>query len=408
MNNIPKKILFLTGTRADYGKLKPLIEKSENYPEFECHIFITGMHMLSRYGYTFVELQKAGHKNIFPYINQMHSTDAQMDVVLANTIQGLGHYVREFQPDLIVVHGDRVEALAGAVVGALNNIMVAHIEGGEVSGTIDELIRHAISKLSHLHFVANGVARKRLIQMGELPDSIYSIGSPDIDVMLSNRLPTLKETKQRYEISFRQYGVFIYHPVTSELHALRKNIADIMEALRATELNFVIIYPNNDPGSDIIMEAILQVKEHPRFRVIPSLRFEHFLTLLKHAKFIIGNSSAGIREAPVFGVPTINIGSRQMNRFCYPSIINVPEDKTAILHSLDNLPISVIPSTHFGKGNSAEGFMAALNNPNLWETPCQKQFQDVGLIDDNKWIVDSRPVLPKIGIANAEVQAMPL
>jgi UDP-N-acetylglucosamine 2-epimerase (hydrolysing) len=180
------------------------------------------MHMLSRYGSTAIEIHKAGFDNIFPYINQDASVNSQMDLVLANTIQGLGHYIRECPPDLIVVHGDRIEALAGAIVGALNNILVAHIEGGEVSGSVDELIRHAVSKSSHLHFVANDEARARLVQMGEARSSIFVIGSPDIDVMLSDSLPDLEEVKTKYEIPFAEYAIFLLHPVTTELQHFLK------------------------------------------------------------------------------------------------------------------------------------------------------------------------------------------
>jgi len=142
--------------------------------------------------------------------------------------------VRENRPDLIVVHGDRVETLAGATVGALNNILVAHIEGGERSGTVDELLRHSVSKLSHLHFVAHEEARTRLRQMGELPESIFVIGSPDIDVMLADRLPPLEEVCRHYAVPFRDYAIFIYHPVTTELASLRRNIANTVGALRAS------------------------------------------------------------------------------------------------------------------------------------------------------------------------------
>lgn len=372
-----RKILFLSGTRADFGKIKPLIEQVKESDDFEYSIFVTGMHMLSRYGLTINEMRKAGFENIYPFINQDGSVDSQMDLALATTIQGLGHYIREFSPDLIVVHGDRVEALAGAIVGALNNILVAHIEGGEVSGTVDELMRHAISKLSQLHFVSNDEARRRLIQMGEVPDSIFVIGSPDIDVMLSDRLPSLAEVKRRYEINFLEYAIFVYHPLTTELHLLKRNIESVVDALVASGLNFVTIYPNNDAGTAIILEAFERLHDNPHFRIIPSMRFEYFLKLLRHAVAIVGNSSAGIREAPVYGVPTVNIGTRQMNRFNYPSIVNVPEDKEAILRALNNLPTSVNPSMHFGRGESAKLFIAHLRDPKLWNTPRQKQFRDL-------------------------------
>jgi UDP-N-acetylglucosamine 2-epimerase (hydrolysing) len=377
-----RKILFLTGTRADFGKMKPLIEEVERSSDFEAHIFATGMHMLARYGSTVKEIQLAGFRHIYSYINQDGSVNSQMDLVLANTIQGLGHYIREFSPDLIVVHGDRIEALAGAITGVISNILVAHIEGGEVSGTMDELIRHAVTKLSHFHFVSNNQARKRLVQMGEAPDSIFVIGSPDIDIMLSENLPELSEVKRRYEINFAEYAIFIYHPVTTELHLLHENIMAVTAALEASALNFLVIYPNNDPGADVILETLNRFRDNARFRLLPSMRFEYFLTLLKNAKAVVGNSSAGIREAPVYGVPTINIGSRQMNRFNYPFIYNVPEDKEQILNALNRLPESGVPSLHFGIGESANLFMAQLRNSKLWATPCQKQFRDLGFRTD--------------------------
>lgn len=370
-----KKILFITGTRADFGKLKPLMRKVEKSPELECHIFVTGMHMLSRYGSTLNEIKKSNFKNIFPYINQMDNNGFDMDIVLANTIQGIGHYSREYKPDMLVVHGDRVEALAGAIVGTLSNILVAHIEGGEVSGTVDELIRHAVSKLAHLHFVANDEARMRLIQMGEARDSIFVIGSPDIDVMLSQNLPTLAEVKQRYEIPFEEYFIFSYHPVTTALHKLMHDIDIVVETIKNSGLNFVVIYPNNDRGSDIILESLKRLENNERFKLFSSLRFEYFLTLLKHAKAIVGNSSAGIREAPAYGVPTINIGNRQTNRFRCPSIVDVPEAKDGILNALKNLPVEIKPSLHFGDGNSADAFFKCLHDPEFWSRSCQKQFQ---------------------------------
>jgi UDP-N-acetylglucosamine 2-epimerase (hydrolysing) len=156
-----KRIVFLTGTRADFGKLKSLMTITQKSAIYDVHIFATGMHLNSKYGKTVDEIAKAGFENIFPYIN--HDSIENMNRTLARTIDGFSHYIAEIQPDLIVVHGDHVEALAGAIVGSLNNILVSHIEGGEISGTIDELIRHAVSKMSHIHFVANEEAKRRLI-----------------------------------------------------------------------------------------------------------------------------------------------------------------------------------------------------------------------------------------------------
>jgi len=374
-----KKILFVSGTRADFGKIKPLIQQVKDSGNFEYQIFVTGMHMLSVYGMTVHEIQKAGFDNIYSFINQDSAITSQMDLVLATTVQGLAYFVREYKPDMLVVHGDRVESLAGAIVGSLNNILVAHIEGGERSGTIDELIRHAITKLSHIHFVSNNEARNRLIQMGEVPDSIFVIGSPDIDVMLSDQLPKISAVREKYDIPFQDYGIFIYHPVTTEVNELTAHIHEVVDALIESKMKYVIIYPNNDIGADIILHELKRLEGMPDFRMIPSMRFEHFLSLLKNAKVIMGNSSAGIREAPVYGVPTINIGTRQLNRFEYESIINVDYNRSSILEALKNLPRSVTPSLHFGKGESAKLFFKELNNESLWKTSRQKQFVDFDL-----------------------------
>jgi len=372
-----KKILFITGTRADFGKLKPLMLKIENSEDFECFIFATGMHTLSRYGLTYDEITKTGFKNIFTYINQDASCNISMDIILSNTIEGISRYIHEFPPDMIIVHGDRVEALAGAIVGALNNVLVAHIEGGELSGTVDELIRHAVSKLAHLHFVSNEDAKKRLIQMGEIEDSVFVIGSPDIDVMLSDSLPSLENVKRRYEINFDRYGILIYHPVTTEIDVLESHINTVIDALEKIEMNFVVLYPNNDMGSEIIFKALKRIENNPKFKIFPSLRFEFFLSLLKNAQVIIGNSSAGIREAPVFGVPSINIGTRQDLRFLTPSIININADEEVIRHAFNNLPLRYKPSYHFGDGNSAEMFINIICTEQIWMTHRQKQFRDL-------------------------------
>jgi len=371
-----KKIVFLTGTRADFGKLKPLINKVEKTKFFECYIFVTGMHTLSKYGATFHEVKKEGYKNIFIYMNQ--AIDSSMDIILANTIIGFSNFVKEITPDMIVIHGDRVEALAGAIVGSFNNILVGHIEGGEISGTIDELIRHATSKLSHSHFVANKEAKKRLLQMGEINKNIFVIGSPDIDVMKSNNLPTIKEAKKRYDISFPEYAILLYHPVVTELEKIRADIGEIVSATIDSNKKYVVIYPNNDAGSSIILEEYKRFKGLENFKLFPSLKFEFFLTLLKHSKFIIGNSSAGIREAGVFAVPAINIGNRQKNRSKNKDIINIETKKKNIMEAIQSIDnIKIKPVSYFGDGNSAKKFYEIISNNKFWNINVQKQFSDL-------------------------------
>lgn len=371
-----KKVAFLTGTRADYGKLKPLIRPLLKDPNFEIHILVTGMHLLEKYGATVnhVMEDRLGIVHLLP--NQ--HPNQTMESALSRTIEQISEVCTGNDFDLIVVHGDRIEALAGAIVGVLRNLPVAHIEGGEVSGTVDGLIRHAVSKLSHLHFVSNEKAQKRLLQLGENLNSIYVIGSPDIDVMLFNELPNLNEVKNRYKIHFDDYGILIFHPVTNEIERLVESVVAVSEAIQDSRKNFVVIKPNNDLGTEIVQAALVKLSDPTRFIHLPSMRFEFFLQLLKSADFIVGNSSAGVREAAYFGVPAINIGSRQRNRHTNELILNVDYKKSEILTAIESsFKLERIPSQAFGDGKSGEKFARILAQSEFWPVVTDKQFVDV-------------------------------
>lgn len=366
-----KKILFLTGTRADYGKMKSLIQAVESSNDFEAYVYITGMHMLNRYGYTANEVMKDGFKNTYMNINQ-HVGD-HMEIALANTVSGLSHYVHELKPDMLVIHGDRLEALAGSIVGAFTNTLVAHIEGGELSGTIDDSIRHSISKLAHLHFVCNKEAKAILTRMGEHEESIYEIGSPDYDLMFSDNLPSLNSVKEHYNIPFDDFGIVLFHPVTTDAHNFKEYTDNLVSALNASSKNYIVVYPNNDEGNDSILEAYKNLSEN--CLLFPSLSFERFIVLLKYSQMLLGNSSAGIREAPCYGVPTINIGDRQNKRFKHDTIFDTSYDYKEILEAIElnwNKDLSTLKIEAFGDGNSASKFMEALKSKKLWATSIQK------------------------------------
>jgi UDP-N-acetylglucosamine 2-epimerase (hydrolysing) len=374
-----KNIAFLTGTRADYGKIKPLIKSLGETSQFKIEILVTGMHLLPQYGSTVGQVieDNLGEVHFLP--NQVG--EQNMENALARTIEQLSNFVMEHHLDLIVVHGDRIEALAGSIVGALRNIPTAHIEGGEVSGTVDGLIRHSVSKLAHLHFVSNESARERLHQLGENPNTIFVIGSPDIDVMLSKELPEISEVKRKYQIPFSEYSIVIFHPVTTEFDVIQSQIDALVQSLLSDSANYVIIKPNNDHGSEIIQRKLADLKGE-RFLHIPSMRFEYFLTLLKEAKAIIGNSSAGVREAPCYGVPTVNIGSRQKNRATGPQIVNVEPISTEITKAIElamSLPLE--PIFDFGVGQAAKNFVEILTSKQTWPIETDKIFVDMKLKD---------------------------
>ena len=215
--------------------------------------------------------------------------------------------------------------------------------------------------------------------MGEVNNAIFNIGSPDIDIMFSDSLPLLHTVKNYYEIGFDNFGIVMFHPVTTEVKDMALYAINFVNALLDDNHNFVVIFPNNDLGSKTILEAYLLLKNNPRFRIIPSLRFEYFLTLLKNAQFIIGNSSAGIREAPYYGIPIINIGTRQQNRSLQSDIVNVGYEKKAISDALLHIDAHKAQNVtiDFGNGNSTEMFVDVLENNDIWDINHQKQFRDI-------------------------------
>lgn len=369
-----KKIVFVSGTRADYGKIKSIIKLIQKTNNFKAFLFVTGMHNLKLFGNTSDEIFKDRIKNIYTFNNQISN---DMDLLLAKTIYGFNNYIKKIKPDLVVVHGDRLETLACAISANFNLIKVAHIEGGELTGTIDEIIRHSVSKLSHAHFVTNSIAKKRLLQMGEINRNIFIIGSPDVDIILKKKLPTLKKLKLRYDISFKKYAIFLFHPVVTDQKNIEKNIKVLIDAIKESKQNFVIIYPNNDLGYKTILKHILKLKKLKNVKILPSMRFEYYLSLLKNSFFIIGNSSSGIVEAPYYGIPTLNLGNRQYKRANLNSITNLNFDKKNILNKINFFfkKKSILKKVfHFGKGNSDKKFFNIIKKKSFWNISSQKTF----------------------------------
>ncbi len=367
-----KKLLFITGTRADFGKIEPLAT-SAKLAGFKVYFFVTGMHLLEKYGLTSIEVSRMKNITRFEFINQMEG-DPQ-DKILSRTITGISEYVSRLKPDLVLIHGDRIEAVAASLVCATNNIRSAHIEGGEVSGTIDEVYRHCNTKLCTVHFVSSKSAKDRVTKLGEHPDRVFVLGSPELDAHKARNTIPLNEVLSYYDIEWDNYGIFIFHSVTSELEGLKDEIQICCNSLKKLKKNFVVISPNNDPGCEIIFKAIGKLPGS-HFKQIPSMRFAYFSTLLKHSQIIIGNSSAGVREAPFLGIPSINLGSRQFRRGEAKSIKNVDVFKDKNLdQQVERLWGKRFPTDNsFGNGQSAKKFTKILKNKKIWELNLQKTF----------------------------------
>ena len=369
-----KKLIFITGTRADYGKLEPLALAAVE-DGHEVHFFVTGMHLIEKYGLTTIEVarQKGFKRREFHNQNEGDSQDK----VLSNTINGFADYVKRELPDLVLIHGDRVEALAASLVCSINYIRSVHIEGGEVSGTIDEVYRHCNTKLCSAHFVSSLSAQNRVIQLGETPESVFVLGSPELDTHNKKTGITLTSVRERYQINWNDFGVVIFHPVTSEQNSIKFQAREFFNALLESQKNFVTIAPNNDPGSKEIFKVIEELPKE-KFRLIPSMRFLYFSELLRNAKVLVGNSSAGVREAPFFGLPSLDIGTRQNLRNQSGSIYSAKaSEKNKILQFLKReWGKKYDVDTSFGIGNSSENFKKILAEETIWNIPLQKVFFD--------------------------------
>ncbi len=368
-------LLFLTGTRADFGKLEPLAAAARDSGH-RVGFFVTGMHMLDRYGLTKHEVHRMPGVAVHEFLNQRPG-DA-LDIVLAKTVTGFSDYVTEHRPDLIVTHGDRVEALACTLVAATNYIRSAHVEGGEVSGTIDEVFRHCNSKLAFAHFVSSAAAAARVRALGEPDEAIHVIGSPELDFHAGPSGVTLAEVRARYAIPFDDHGIAVFHPVTSEAVTMGDQAEALFAALADSGRCFVVIAPNNDPGSEAIFRVLERLPPE-RFRLLPSMRFAHFSELMRRAACIVGNSSAGVREAPFLGVPALDIGTRQANRSDAGSVTTAEAfDRASVLGFLATQWGRRHPAhTGFGEGRAADRFVTVLQRPEFWARGLQKAFRDL-------------------------------
>jgi UDP-N-acetylglucosamine 2-epimerase (hydrolysing) len=367
-----KRLLFVTGTRADYGKLEPLAKAAQD-AGFHISFFITGMHMMKRYGETRLEVRNFADAEFFEFVNQREG-DA-LDFILSKTILGFSDFVHEHRPDLVIIHGDRVEALATSIVCAMRYIRSAHVEGGEVSGTIDESIRHCNTKLCATHFVSSEAAKARVLALGESPDRVFNIGSPELDTHARPSGVSIEEVKAYYNIAFADYGIAVFHPVTSERDTIGAQAKSLFGALEASGQCFVVIAPNNDPGTEDIF-AVLERLPPERFRLIPSMRFNYFSELMKNAAVMVGNSSAGVREAPFLGLPSLDVGTRQNNRAQAASVTVCSAFDTDAIAGFLRTRWAARSQTDqaFGQGLASAQFVSVLQQAAYWSQPQQKAF----------------------------------
>jgi GDP/UDP-N,N'-diacetylbacillosamine 2-epimerase (hydrolysing) len=322
-----KKICILTATRAEYGLLKPIILKLKAVPEFETNVVVTGAHLSPEFGLTYKEIENDGiciDKKIDILLSA--DTPAAISKSMGLAMIGFADYFAQLKPDMLLVLGDRYETLAVCCVAMNQRIPITHLYGGETTeGAVDEGIRHAITKLSYLHFTSTPEYRRKVIQLGEQPDRVFCVGAIGIENIFNEKI--LNKNELESVIGFKldkPYAVVTFHPVTLE----DNNSAEQFEALLNVcqthqEMKFVFTKANADTNGRIINQLLDRyAKGHDNAVVVASLGVVNYLSALKYSEMVIGNSSSGLTEAPSFGIPTINIGDRQKGRIQADSVIN--------------------------------------------------------------------------------------
>ena len=332
-----KKVAVVTGTRAEYGILKPVLNAIANRPELELCLVVTGMHLSHDFGYTVREIEGDGFK-IAARVDMLLDSDTleAMAESVGRGIIGVAQTWGKLKPDIILVLGDRVEPLAAAVAGAYMNIPVAHIHGGDSpKGGLDEYARHAITKFAHIHLPATKKSAERIIKMGEDEWRVHVVGSPALDAILSGPFIPAEQLVKRFGLDLsRPLILLVQHPVTTQVDEAPQQMRETLGAILETGYPTVLIYPNSDAGGRRMIEVIKEYK-HPFIKTFKSLPRMEYLSLMKMASVMIGNSSSGIVEAPSFALPVVNIGSRQEGRERGKNVIDVGHNKQEIVKAVE-------------------------------------------------------------------------
>jgi GDP/UDP-N,N'-diacetylbacillosamine 2-epimerase (hydrolysing) len=336
------KICVVTGTRAEFGLLRWLMQDLKDSNEFDLQVIATGMHLSTEFGLTYREIEQEGF-SIDAKVEMLLSSDTSIAVTksIGLGLIGFADTFTRLSPDLIVVLGDRFEVFAAATAALIYGIPIAHLHGGETTeGAFDEALRHSISKMSHMHFVAAEEYRRRVIQLGEQPERVFLVGGLGIDSI--KRISLLEKAALEDSLGFK-FGtknlLVTYHPVTLESNSSRQQMQELLSALdELIDTNLIFTSPNADTGGRELagmLEAF--VASHPNARVYTSLGQQRYLSCMRYVDGVVGNSSSGLAEAPSMGVGTINIGDRQKGRLSASSVIHCTPTLVGIRRALSEL-----------------------------------------------------------------------
>ena len=385
-----RKICVVTGTRAEYGLLCRLMRLIQESPDTQLQVIATNMHLSPKYGNTYQEIEKDGFTIDckIPIIDENAEDNAVTTVKsMATALSGFAGAYNQLKPDLVVVLGDRYEILAAATAALIERIPIAHLHGGEVTeGAYDDAIRHSITKMSHLHFTSTEEYRKRVIQLGEQPDRVFYVGAPGVENIKKFPLMSKEEVEESVNFKLDENTILVtYHPVTLGEHSAEKDIKEFIGALKERkDLRVFFTMPNSDTGSQAIVDAINEFVANNADRAIAykSLGIKRYLSVMKYAGAVVGNSSSGLLEVPSFGIPTLNIGDRQKGRMAADSVYNCETDKESILKGLNVIMSPAFrkkaAETHnpYEKANTAGEIFKVISTYPLEELK-QKHFYDL-------------------------------
>lgn len=325
------KIAVVTGSRSEYGLLRPILAEIVKRPKLKSSLIVTGMHLSKKFGYTITDIEKDGFKidAKIPISLDQDSVDAMAKSIGELTMKVVD-VLRKIDPDIVLLSGDRAEILAVAIAAVYMNIPIAHIHGGDksIGGHLDDYVRHAIAKLSHIHFEATEKCAERIIRMGEEKERVYITGSPALDTVLRMKLPGKKILAKKYGFDpNKPLLLVVQNPVTTEVSKSGGQIKETMEALVRLKLPSVVIYPNSDAGARQMIDVIEKYRKYPFIKIYKSLPHEDYLGLMGVAGVLLGNSTSGLIEAPSFHLPVVNIGSRQAGRERSANVADVGYDR---------------------------------------------------------------------------------
>ena len=380
-DRMTRKILYISGTRADYGLMRSVLSAIRSHPDLSLDIGVTGMHLMPEFGTTIDEIRRDDFScHIIDATCSDDSRDA-MAVFVGDCIRGCVGLVQRLKPDLLMVLGDRGEMLSAAIAGSYLGIPVVHIHGGDVTSTVDDIARHAITKLSHVHCPATQESADRIIRMGENPAQVHVVGSPGLEQILKESHAGAEEISRKYSLDgARKLILVIFHPESFDPGDPSAYMEHVLDAALSFHEQVIVIYPNADAGGRAMIEVIRQHEGDPGLRAFPSIPHGDYLGLLKKSSVIVGNSSSGIIEAPSFGIPAVNIGDRQRGRMRGKNVIDTGytrDEIRAALHTAlydTTFKESVKMATNpYGDGNTSSKIVRVLTKVQITSELIQKR-----------------------------------